>query len=140
MKQFWTLFGSFCLVAAIDPVSAAEPDFSKTIGPILTRRCLGCHNASEAKGELVLLSSEGLLKGGESGVVIDAAKPEESLLFKKVASGEMPPEENGKSQSLPKDEVELIRAWVMAGAKWPDGVTLNPFAATTASRAGLDWW
>src|SRR5436190_19486128 len=98
MKLFWTLLGSLCLVAAGGAASAAEPDFAKAIGPILTRRCLGCHNASEAKGELVLLSREGLLKGGESGAVIDAKTLAESLLLKKVAAGEMPPEEKGKSQ------------------------------------------
>src|SRR4030095_12788141 len=86
------------------------------------------------------LSREGLLKGGESGAVIDAKTLTESLLLKKVAAGEMPPEEKGKSQSLPKEEVELIRAWVIAGAKWPEGLALNPFAATTANRAGLDRW
>jgi hypothetical protein len=140
MKLYCTLLGFVCLVAAGGTTSAAEPDFAKTIGPILTRRCLACHNASEAKGELVLLSREGLLKGGESGAVIDAKTLAESLLLKKVAAGEMPPEEKGKSQALPKEEVELIRAWVLAGAKWPEGLALNPFAATTASRAGLDWW
>jgi len=140
MKQFFVVLVPFLVLASRVTVDAAEPDFAKTIGPILTRRCLGCHNASEAKGELVLLSQEGLLKGGENGVVIDTKKLDESLLLKKVAAGEMPPEEKGKSQALPKDEVEQIRAWVLAGAKWPDGVVLNPFEVTTSNRAGLDWW
>ncbi len=140
MKQFSIFFGSLLFVASCAAVHSAEPDFAKTIGPILTKRCLGCHNASEAKGELVLLSREGLLKGGENGAVIDAKKPEASVLLKKVAAGEMPPVENGKSQALPKEEVELIRAWVLAGAKWPEGLALNPFEVTTVARAGLDWW
>src|SRR5262245_66650450 len=117
MKLFWTLFGSLCLAAMGSAASAAEPDFDKAIGPLLTRRCLGCHNASEAKGELVLLTREGLLKGGESGVVIDAAKPEESVLLKKVAAGEMPPEENGKAQARPKEEGGLDREVGQAGGE-----------------------
>jgi hypothetical protein len=141
MKQFSIFLGAIFLIApSCAVIAAAEPDFSKSIGPILAKRCLGCHNASEAKGELILLHREGLLKGGESGAVIDAKKPEESLLLKKVVAGEMPPEEKGKSQALPKEEVEQIRAWIMAGAKWPEGMVLNPFAATTSNRAGLDWW
>jgi hypothetical protein len=140
MKQFILLLGLLFLVVSSAAVGAAEPDFAKTIGPILTRRCLGCHNSSEAKGELVLLSREGLLKGGENGAVIDAKKLDESVLLKKVAAGEMPPEEKGKSQALPKEEAEQIRAWVLAGAKWPEGLALNPFEVTTSHRAGLDWW
>lgn len=141
MKQFLILFASLALVPAFcTPMAAAEPDFAKTIGPILAKRCLGCHNASEAKGELVLLSREGLLKGGESGAVVAAKNPAESLLLKKIVAGEMPPEEMGKSQALPKEEVEQIRAWIMAGAKWPEGMVLNPFEVTTSIRAGLDWW
>ncbi|MCE9529364.1 MAG: DUF1549 domain-containing protein, partial [Planctomycetales bacterium] len=141
MKQLTIFLGAIFLIAPSCAIIAAEePDFAKTIGPILAKRCLGCHNASEAKGELVLLHREGLLKGGESGAVIDAKKPEESVLLKKVIAGEMPPEEKGKSQALPKEEVEQIRAWIMTGAKWPEGMVLNPFAATTSNRAGLDWW
>lgn len=140
MKQFSFLRVSLFVAACCAPLAAAEPDFAQSIGPILTKRCLGCHNASEAKGELVLLSREGLLKGGESGAVIDAKQPAESLLLRKVASGEMPPEEKGKSQALPPEEVEQIRAWILAGAKWPEGTVLNPFAVTTSNRAGLDWW
>src|SRR6476620_4143429 len=114
MKQFSIFLGSLLLLFAYCALAAAaEPDFAKTIGPILTKRCLGCHNASEAKGELVLLSRAGLLKGGENGAVIDPKKPEESVLLKKVAAGEMPPEEKGKSQALPKEEVEQIRAWIL---------------------------
>ena len=140
MKPFTILFVSLFVAACCAPLAAAEPDFAKTIGPILSKRCLGCHNASEAKGELVLLSREGLLKGGESGTVVDAKNPAESVLLKKVVAGEMPPEEMGKSQALPKEEMELIRAWIMAGAKWPEGMVLNPFEVTTSNRAGLDWW
>ena len=140
MKQFFLFLVLFLLLASGAAALGAEPDFAKTIGPILTKRCLGCHNASEAKGELVLLSRAGLLKGGENGAVIDAKKLDESVLLKKVAAGEMPPEEKGKSQALPQAEVEQIRAWVLAGAKWPEGTVLNPFEVTTSNRAGLDWW
>src|SRR6478672_1832995 len=115
MKQFSIFLGSLLLLFAYCALAAAaQPDFAKSIGPILTKRCLGCHNASEAKGELVLLSREGLLKGGENGPVIDAKNLGESLLLKKVAAGEMPPEDKGKAQALPKEEIEQIRAWVLA--------------------------
>src|SRR3954468_15546885 len=101
MRQFSTFLVSLIPVASSCALGgAAEPDFAKTIAPILTKRCLGCHNASEAKGELVLLSRAGLLKGGENGAVIDAKKLAESILLKKVAVGEMPSEEKGKSQAL----------------------------------------
>ena len=90
--------------------AAESPDFEKGVAPLLVRRCLGCHNASEAKGGLVLTTREGLLRGGESGAALAPGKPEESHLLERVEKGEMPPEEKGKSKALPKAEVELLKS------------------------------
>src|SRR5688572_27984412 len=109
--------------------SAAEPapDFENSIAPLIVRRCLGCYNASEAKGSLVLTTREGLLKGGESGAVVTPGKIDSGLLLEQVTAGEMPPEENGKSMQLPKAEIELLKSWIAAGAPWPDKRTLSPY-------------
>ena len=134
---------SLCLIAiAAMGLSAGgeEPDFERDIAPLIAKRCLGCHNGRDAKSELDLTSRAAVLKGGESGSVIVAGKPEDSLLIDRVSAGEMPPELRGISQKLPEKEIELLRRWIASGAQWPDGRTLGIYEKTTDVRAGLDWW
>jgi len=75
---------------------------------------------SEQHG-LDLRSRDSTLKGGESGSAITPGKAEESLLFKKVSSGQMP---FGDGR-LSDNEIKLIRQWIDAGAlrKAEDPVT-----------------
>jgi hypothetical protein len=62
---------------------------------------------------LNLSSREGLFEGSDSGQVIVPGKVEESLLFKKVHEGKMPPD---KKKRLSDREVATIRRWIAAGA------------------------
>ena len=72
-----------------------------------------------------------ILKGGKRGPAVVPGKSAESLLYRAIAqTGElkMPP---GKSPLAPAD-VETIRQWIDAGAKWP--------AATAAAPRTASWW
>jgi hypothetical protein len=122
---------------------SAEPapavSFDESVAPLLVRSCLGCHNQGQRSGELDLTRRGGMLEGGESGTpAIVPGEPDESYLIERVANGEMPPK--GKGKRLGKEQVALLRRWIRAGAKWPEGRTLSPFEFTTESRAGVDWW
>lgn len=131
------------LAFAAIPARSADDDagtFDRQIAPILVRNCLGCHNAHDAKGNLVLVSLATVLKGGDSGPAIKPGKPDESLLVERVAAGEMPPEDKGESRRLPDEQIAALRGWIAGGAKWPTGRELDPYEMTTATRAGRDWW
>jgi hypothetical protein len=117
------------LVAA--PVVAAPPDFDKDVAAVLGRRCLECHSGADPKGDLDLTRKAGVL--GEGGVVV-AGKPDESELWKRVAADEMPPK-----KPLSEAEKALLKEWIAGGAKWGTD-PIDPLAATTDHRAGLDWW
>lgn len=77
-----------------------------------------------------------LLKGGDSGTALvpnDAAK---SLLLKRVCLEEdhddlMPP----KGGPLKPTEIETLKAWVSAGAPWPEHITMAP-----RPKTGLPEW
>ncbi len=114
--------------------SAEPPSFDRDIAPLLVRRCLDCHNGTEKKGGLDLSRADSATKGGESGAVLVSGKPKESLLWQHVRDGEMPPK-----KPLPSAEVELLQKWIDAGAKWGKS-PIDPFAFTTETRAGHDWW
>lgn len=102
-------------------------DFVAEIQPILREACVGCHGPEKQKGKLRLDTKEALLKGGEDGQVIDPGHPEKSDLFRRLTLPEddddaMPPK--GKTARLTATQIERVRRWIAAGAKWPDGVVV----------------
>jgi len=121
-------------------LGADEFDFENTVAEVFSKRCIECHNSVDRSGELDLTHRNSVMSGGASGVSLVPNSPEKSLLLSHVAAGEMPPPKNGKSQQLPKREVELLTNWISAGAPWPDNRVLDPYDRTNDVRAGRDWW
>ena len=129
----------FCLVwIAADcrdhPVNADDPDafFDQQIAPLLARRCLQCHNATERRGGLDLSSADSARQGGESGAAFVPGDRDESLLWQRIQRGEMPPEDR-----LPDDEKALLGRWIAEGAPWGRS-PIDLLRFTTDSRAGFD--
>lgn len=104
---------SYMSPAAWAEEEIADVRLEQHVRPLLTRLCQRCHGPTLHKAELDLSSVSGLLKGSESGPVVVPGKPDESELYKLVASGEMPPEPDKR---LSRDEVALVRRWIEAGA------------------------
>lgn len=92
--------------------------YDDLIQPILEAKCTKCHNASKAKGELLLISQETIEKGGESGALFVKGDPEESLMMQRIhlplaEKKHMPP--RGKEQ-LSDEEVEILEWWIQSEA------------------------
>jgi hypothetical protein len=106
-----------CAAAVLQPASAREsPEqfFDKKVAPILTRRCLGCHNEELKNGGISFLDRSSLLHGGSRGPAIVPGKPEESLLVRSLQhEGElqMPP-----GPKLPAREIRVLTDWIRKGA------------------------
>ena len=66
---------------------ANAPTFQNDVRPLLQAKCSRCHNEKAHKADLDLTTLSGILKGGESGAVLEPGKPNESLLFEKVHDG-----------------------------------------------------
>src|SRR5919201_345510 len=88
----WSL-AALSVGAAVSADVPRSPDggFDTQIAPILARRCLDCHSGPDPKGKLDLSSQASALRGGEAGPAIAPGDPDESLLWERVASDEMPP-------------------------------------------------
>lgn len=112
-----------------------EAKFNESIGKLLAVHCLECHSAGLREGGLDLASKIGFEEGGDSGKVIQQDSLEQSLLWQKVSTGEMPPEGPGLSQ----EELEQLRSWIASGAPWPIE-KIDPFVYSSERRAGYDWW
>src|SRR4051812_36976947 len=126
------LFSVLPLFAAAPEPGEGERFFEAKIRPLLISRCYECHSAEsqKVKGGLKLDSRESLLKGGDSGAVIVAGKPEKSLLIKAVSYADpelqMPPK-----HKLAQDEIALLERWVAIGAPDPRRNSGSPSGSAT---------
>ena len=106
----WLAVAPGAIPATADSESPAG--FETRILPILQAKCLACHGPQNQEKELDLGSRQSLLKGGASGPSIVAGSAEQSLLFQKVETGEMPLGQD----PLSPGELDSIRRWIDQGA------------------------
>lgn len=94
--------------------------FDHLVKPVLDRKCISCHNARKAKGELVMETAEALLKGGENGKLWDSTESDLGLLLRRIhlpltEKKHMPP--TGKPQ-LSEEEMAVLYYWIKGGASF----------------------
>ena len=103
------------------PSAASGPvDFAREIQPLFAAKCYSCHGAEKQKGGLRLDLRVAALEGGDNGKVFIPGKSAESKLVHALAGlgeqGLMPP----KEKPFTPVEIGKVRAWIDAGAAWPD--------------------
>ena len=123
----WLRGGGLCLLAVVTLLLGGEnwvfgaeaaPDFNRDVRPILSDKCYYCHGPDEEKrkGELRLDTPEGAAK------VFDRMHWEKSALIDRITTTDrddlMPPPDSNIGKSLSPKEVETLKAWVRAGAKY----------------------
>ena len=113
-------------------------DFARDVEPILHRKCFGCHGSTQQMSGLRLDNRTSALKGGYSGAVIVPGSSPTSKLIERVASAKdgfrMPP----VGARLDEAEIDSLRAWIDAGAVWPEPVRA-PKATGERAGAGKPW-
>ena len=104
-----------CIASIAHGGEAPEsPRLEHEILPLFKARCQKCHGPVKPKGKLNLSSARSLARGGESGPVIVPGKLDESLVWEKVANGEMPPQ---PAEPCSSGEKAKLRRWIEQGAK-----------------------
>ena len=103
----------FILGCTLQPARSQEavPDFA-VVKNILASACVNCHGAKEAEGDLRLDTMQGAMEALVPG------KPEESSLYTTMI---LPPDHDElmpPEAPLDKTQTELIRKWIVGGAKW----------------------
>jgi mono/diheme cytochrome c family protein len=117
------------------PAAEAQPEavpaagtsvFETEIQPILSKRCFTCHGPEKQKSGLRLDLQETAMHGGDSGAVIVAGDPDNSLLIQLVSGADpdrqMPP----KGDLLAADQIAALKAWIAAGAEWSQAASDAP--------------
>lgn len=94
--------------------------YADMVKPIFDKKCMGCHNAKKAKGELVMETEALLVKGGKNGKLWDSTAAGYGLLLGRL---HLPPDDKkhmpptGKPQ-LEEQETEIISLWIKSGASF----------------------
>ncbi len=109
---------SFWVMLTLATLPATAVDFSREIFPVLQRACFECHDAKLQKGKLRLDTRELAFKNSGTIVKGDATKSElyRRITLPKGHDDVMP----SRGEPLPKSQTDLIKAWIEAGAEWPD--------------------
>lgn len=107
-------------VVGIAQEKKTKISFKQDILPVITKKCLNCHNTEdESPSGLYLDSYEELMKGeSRHGPVVKPKKGEESVLIMKLRGttsyGKQMP--RGK-KPLDEEVIEMISTWIDQGAK-----------------------
>ena len=103
----------------IESENRKPPVAERDVTAVLSAKCWVCHGRRDKMAGLDLRTRESMLRGGKSGPVIVAGKPDESLLVKRIVRQEMPPpplQEQYSVRGLTDDELAKIRQWITSGA------------------------
>ena len=125
----FTLVGTIALRSLSAQGASPDPaqldrEFTLKVYPLLKEKCFACHgdDSKKVKGDLNMLSRDGMLKGGEySDKVLVPGDAAASDLYVAVTwqneDLEMPPKENDR---LNEEQIAILRDWIDSGAQWPD--------------------
>jgi hypothetical protein len=95
--------------------ATAPVSFQHEVWPIFKRHCIGCHSEQKKKGGLRLDDVAALLKGGKTGPLFVAGKPDDSELIDEITGDE--PEMPQNDAPLSRAKVQLLERWIAQGAK-----------------------
>lgn len=129
----------FALPALLQVSSLHAENLHAAVAPaqamgLLKTQCLGCHNADKKKGGLSLETRDLALQGGDNGPALKAGDASHSALVQSLSdTGEahMPPK-----KQLPEKQINLLKAWVDAGAPWDEAALARFGEITPADRLG----
>jgi len=96
--------------------TAPRVDFAREVQPILSERCIECHDKDKRKGGLSLATYGDALDGGRNGAAIRPGNGAGSLLLHRIA-GEIEPQMPKDETPLTPAQVAIIRRWIDQGAR-----------------------
>ena len=103
------------------PITTVKTDdgkisFKETIQPILQDHCRRCHDANKKKGNLDLMTYDGIMKGGNRGPAVIPGDPDNSQLVGSVEKTKEPHMPPRIFPALTLDRIQAIRTWISEGA------------------------
>ena len=108
------------------PHEAVEVDFTKDVWPIFESRCVECHNAERAEGDLRFDAGiDEVRNGGHTGRTILGQSAKDSELIRRISSSKTGYQMPKKGPPLTSSQIALLTSWVDAGAPWVQVPSVN---------------
>lgn len=98
--------------------------YEHLVEPILSGKCMSCHNTEKVKGGLDLTTEESIMEGGDELTAIVGGKPLQSGIFQRVTlpyghTNYMPP----KGSPLDFNEIKILEWWILSGASFTNRIS-----------------
>ena len=115
-------------------------DFNTEVKPIINAKCITCHGGVRAKGGFSLLFREDAFAKTESGrPAIVPGDPDHSEMIRRISSSDPEVRMPYKHESLSKEEIDVLRAWVKEGAPWGEHWAYKPVEAPAVPAVSDPW-
>ena len=98
--------------AATESIDLSDVNYQDNILPLFQEHCAECHGDDDPEEGLQVTTYKALMAGSIYGAVVKPGDPDNSYLVEMVSTGQMPK----KGAKLTPPEVEMIVAWIKAGA------------------------
>ncbi len=118
------MWKSFALTLSLALPTLAV-DFVKEVQPIFQKHCYSCHGPSKQEAAFRLDHKPSALKGGDFGLAIQPGRSSDSLLVHAIEGRNPKMRMPRKGDPLSAPEVAAIKAWIDAGANWPDTASVK---------------
>jgi hypothetical protein len=125
--------GSPARVFGDDPPAV---DYQRDVLPLLQNHCYKCHDGKKKESAYQIDARSTALRGGESGKpAIVPGNSGKSELIRRISLTEGVEAMPAGKEKLTAEQIKLLRAWVDAGAPWPDALANETNVRHWAFRA-----
>jgi hypothetical protein len=100
-------------------------NFWRDVMPIFETSCIGCHGPKKQRSDFRVDRREDFFAPGDAAPLIVPGDADASRLIA-IVSGEMKDMKSAEDHLLPPGEIALLKAWINAGADWPDKASTSP--------------
>jgi len=118
-----------CLFVGRCQVPAVAADMPPAVASLFKSHCVKCHGPIKPKAGLDLSTPSGVARGGEGGAAVVSRALDQSLLWQRVESGEMPP-----AGPLKAVEKGVLRMWISDGTAGLDNAAAGHWAFLPLAR------
>ncbi|HEX6985422.1 MAG TPA: c-type cytochrome domain-containing protein [Planctomycetaceae bacterium] len=101
----------------VKPEGGETVSFVNDVAPFMVNICGRCHMGNNPRGGFDMTTFEGLMKGGDSGAVIEPGDTESSRLWLMVSNKEQPRMPPGQLL-ITRRNYEALTTWIKEGAKF----------------------
>ncbi len=109
--------GEATMPAITKPTGGETVSFVNDVAPFMVNICGQCHMGNNPRGEFNITNFEGVMKGGESGQVIEPGDPDSSRLWLMVSNKEQPRMPPGQLR-ITRENYDALTTWIKEGAKF----------------------